>query len=425
MNFPAIEVEGLGKRYKVNGAGARADTLRDAIAAPFKAMFEAKSAERHAAAQEFWALRDVSLVIQRGERVGIIGLNGAGKSTLLKILSRIVEPTTGTARIAGRVGALLEVGTGFHAELTGRENIHLYGAILGMSKSEVNNKFNAIVEFSGVGQFIDVPVKRYSSGMYVRLAFSVAAHLEPEILLLDEVLAVGDLPFQRKCLDYTQRLQKRNATILFVSHNMFSIKNMCERVIYLRQGRICFDGSVEEGLERYEEDCHSRTLSWFVSKPHNWAVEITNVEISNVSGAPALMFEHGESLCLRIQFRTQRALEHPNFIVVFIRSDGVACCNFSTALDSAAPELVDGEGVIELVTPPLKLVAERYAINIIVREHGFGEIVCGQHASAIHVKDGILDTHFGVFHEPGQWRWMSVEARAVSSASTAERLSPP
>ena len=191
----------------------------------------------------------MSFEITRGELVGIIGRNGAGKSTLLKILSRITRPTTGRAEIWGRVGSLLEVGTGFHSELTGRENLYLSGSILGMPKAEIDRKFDQIVAFAEVEDFMDTPVKHYSSGMYMRLAFAVAAHLDPDILLIDEVLSVGDLAFQRKCLEYAKRLQESHATVLFVSHNMFAVKALCNRVIYVADGRVQFDGSPEDAIQ--------------------------------------------------------------------------------------------------------------------------------------------------------------------------------
>ena len=219
----AIRAERLGKCYH-KGVVSH-NSLRDKIEYTVRGLFSRKSGDEKDKGL-FWALKDASFEIHRGENVGIIGLNGAGKSTLLKILSRIVTPTEGYARVRGRVGALLEVGTGFHYELTGRENVYLYGSILGMSRSEISQKFDAIIDFAEIADFIDTPVKRYSSGMYVRLAFAVAAHLDPEILLLDEVLAVGDFVFQRKCMEFSKKLQMKDATILFVSHNMFSIRTM-------------------------------------------------------------------------------------------------------------------------------------------------------------------------------------------------------
>ncbi|MEO8062825.1 MAG: ABC transporter ATP-binding protein [Pseudomonadota bacterium] len=396
----AIQARGLGKRYLLGAAGARHNSLRDALVSGAKSLI---GANKKTAFKEFWALKDANFDIGHGENVGIVGLNGAGKSTLLKMLSRITEPATGSARIEGRLGALLEVGTGFHGELTGRENVFLYGSILGMRKEEVRAKFDAIVAFSGIENFIDTPVKRYSSGMYVRLAFSVAAHLEPDILLLDEVLAVGDLAFQRKCIEHAKELQKRDATILFVSHNMFSIKTMCDRVIYLRQGQIQFDGSVEGGIELYEKDCRMAALAWTETKPEEWPIFITNCELRDERGAPKTLFEFGERMHVRLHYDTRQTVEDPNFIVAFVRSDGVAACNYSTELDGLNLGQVNGAGYIDLELPPLKLVSEMYTISVIIREKGFQQILCGQMAGTFHVKHDLFNTHFGVFHEPGQW----------------------
>ena len=249
----AITISGLGKQYKIGATRERASTLRDAITdaatAPLRRLRHAGSSTGHVS--EFWALRDVSLDVEAGEVVGIIGRNGAGKSTLLKILSRITYPTTGRAVIHGRVGSLLEVGTGFHQELSGRENIYLNGAILGMSRSEIASKFDEIVDFSEIGEFLDTPVKRYSSGMFVRLAFAVAAHLEPEILLVDEVLAVGDIAFQRKCLGQMERIAGTGRTVFFVSHNMSAVRGLCTRAVQLDEGRLVADGQVDDVVLGY------------------------------------------------------------------------------------------------------------------------------------------------------------------------------
>ena len=394
----AIRAEGLGKRYLV-GSAVRHNTLRDAITEGMGALFRGSSRGRN---RDFWALRDASFVIRHGESVGIIGLNGAGKSTLLKLLSRITAPTTGRAIIAGRVSALLEVGTGFHWELTGRENIYLYSAILGMQRDEVRRNFDAIVEFAGLAEFIDTPVKRYSSGMYVRLAFSVAAHLRPDILFLDEVLSVGDVSFQKKCMDFSKNLQRSQATILFVSHNMFSIKTMCRRVIYLKGGHIMFDGPTEAGIRMYEEDCRLATLRT-EDAAEDWPIMLTDVSITDESGLARSVFGHGERLRLRLSWMARRPLDDPGFIVALIRSDGVACCNYSTETDGFRLGRLDGEGTIEILTPPLKLVAELYTVHILVRERGFQKLLCAQIGGTFHVRHELFDTHFGVFHEPAEW----------------------
>jgi lipopolysaccharide transport system ATP-binding protein len=242
-----IKVENLGKRYILNHQNQKQQysTFRDSMSNIFKKSYSQASTE------EFWALRDLNFEIKQGDRVGIIGRNGAGKSTLLKILSRITEPTTGKVKLKGRIASLLEVGTGFHPELTGRENIFLNGAILGMSRDEIRKKFDEIVSFAEVEKFLDTPVKRYSSGMYVRLAFSVAAHLEPEILIIDEVLAVGDIQFQKKCLGRMEQVGKDGRTVLFVSHNMSVIGSLCNKAIQLSEGKLDYQGITSEVIKRY------------------------------------------------------------------------------------------------------------------------------------------------------------------------------
>ncbi|MBI3611421.1 MAG: ABC transporter ATP-binding protein [Nitrospirae bacterium] len=250
MTDTAIRIEGLGKQYRIGTREpykALRDVLTQAVTAPFKRLRNPKSNEF------IWALKDVSFEIKRGEVVGIIGRNGAGKSTLLKILSRVTEPTEGYAEVHGRIGSLLEVGTGFHPELSGRENIYLNGAILGMKRAEIVRKFDEIVAFAEVEEFIDTPVKRYSSGMYLRLAFSVAAHLQPEILLVDEVLAVGDIEFQKKCIGKMGDISKEGRTILFVSHNLGAIRSLCENAIWIDNGQIAKKGAADEVARDYEE----------------------------------------------------------------------------------------------------------------------------------------------------------------------------
>src|SRR5687767_14462928 len=256
MSDIAVQAERLSKRYLLGeGSKQRHDTFRDHLSAALKSLGRRRSRTSSAGTQDspssIWALKDVSFEIKRGEVIGFIGRNGAGKSTLLKVLSRITKPTAGFAEIRGRVASLLEVGTGFHGELTGRENIYLNGAMLGMKRVEIQQKFDAIVEFSGVEKFIDTPVKRYSSGMYVRLAFAVAAHLEPEILIIDEVLAVGDLAFQKKCLGKMGEVARSGTTVLLVSHHMPSILGLCSTAILLEAGQIAFRGPSSAAVEKY------------------------------------------------------------------------------------------------------------------------------------------------------------------------------
>ena len=258
MSEIAITADALGKRYRIGEAAIRPRTLKDAIrncaSAPFRNLMRLRQLSAFDRADDpsvLWALRDVSFELTHGEVLGVIGRNGAGKSTLLKLLSRITKPTTGRARIHGRVGSLLEVGTGFHMELSGRDNVYLNGSILGMDRAHINRRFDQIVEFAGVERFIDTPVKRYSSGMYLRLAFAVAAYLEPDILLVDEVLAVGDAEFQEKCLGQMDAVAREGRTVLFVSHNLSAIRRLCSRSMLLEKGRVVADGGTGPVITRY------------------------------------------------------------------------------------------------------------------------------------------------------------------------------
>lgn len=282
-----IRVSHISKHYQIGGPQEQYHTFRDVIANSLKAPF--KAFHRNPPEEGFWALKDVSFDVRQGEVVGIIGRNGAGKSTLLKILSRITSPTDGIVEIHGRVGSLLEVGTGFHPELTGRENIFLSGSILGMKRREIQEKFDEIVRFSEIEEFIDTPVKRYSSGMYVRLAFAVAAHLDPEILIVDEVLAVGDMSFQKKCLGKMKEVSEGGRTVLFVSHNLTSINQLCSRVILLNRGNVLADGLTHETLNSYismgtvatnDGDLTNPVLRLAISNP-NSAIRWTHIRLIN------------------------------------------------------------------------------------------------------------------------------------------------
>jgi len=423
----AISVRDIGKCYRRNKTMTH-DSVRDIIQDGVANLLSGGKAKP--TKEDFWALSGANFDIKRGENVGIIGLNGAGKSTLLKVLSRIVTPTTGEARIYGRLGALLEVGTGFHAELTGRENTFLYGSILGMTRKEVEAKFDAIIDFSEIGEFIDTPVKRYSSGMYVRLAFAVAAHLDPDILLLDEVLSVGDFAFQRKCMNFARSLEQKGSTILFVSHNMFSIKSMCERVIYLKKGKIVYDGPTDEGLAMYEKDSRLGDVSWFHDDQKNTAMTITDVRIINEAGEETTVFDHGEPMTVKVRYKTFRPVERPDFRVGIDRTDEVHCSTFSTVDDQIDIPLIDGEGEITLKTPPIKLVSDLYSVNIVVRERGHaGRILCAQIGGHFHVRHAVYASNaYGVFHEDATWKLaapaVETPAQPVTKADNDAAVAP-
>ena len=288
MDKPAISVEDLGKLYRLDHHGNQPDSFRAALTAlamsPFRRMRQLRGSDE--AMEDFWALRNVSFDVKAGEVVGVIGRNGAGKSTLLKILSRIVEPTEGRAVMRGRVASLLEVGTGFHPELSGRENIFLNGSILGMRRKEIESKFDEIVAFAEVEQFLDTPVKRYSSGMYVRLAFAVAAHLEPEILVVDEVLAVGDAQFQKKCIGKMKDIAESGTrTVVFVSHNMAAVRALCSSCVYLVKGGVAFQGSVDTAIGEYLKPVANTVRKSVVSR---WGIELFEGGIYEVDAEPVL-----------------------------------------------------------------------------------------------------------------------------------------
>ena len=363
MSHPAIKVEGLGKKYflRHQQESGRYTALRDVIAGKAKSLVKLGAKPKLPPVEEFWALKDVAFDINQGEAVGVIGRNGAGKSTLLKLLSRITEPTTGSIRLRGRVASLLEVGTGFHPELTGRENIFLNGAILGMTRVEIRRKFDEIVAFAEVERFLDTPVKRYSSGMYVRLAFAVAAHLEPEILIVDEVLAVGDSQFQKKCLGKMQDVsQKEGRTVLFVSHNMAAIGELTQRCIYLEAGKVKSDGPTSTVLQHYLSFA-SELGGVFQSKstqvPRVDRVEIKTSRPNNVqsAGEPIeidFTIEHGgprKGMCFSFQLINQLGMQVAH-CWVFDQDQPMCRTGSQTVLKCRIPKLHLNVGTYHLKT---------------------------------------------------------------------------
>ena len=365
MSDVAIRCENISKRYRI-GSQEKYKALRDAIAGAFAAPFRRNSSSGDAA--HVWALDDVSFEIKCGQVIGVIGHNGGGKSTLLKILSRITKPTRGYAAINGRVGALLEVGTGFHAELTGRENVYLNGAILGMTKAEIHRKFEEIVAFAEVEKFIDTPVKRYSSGMYVRLAFGVAAHLETEILLVDEVLAVGDAQFQRKCFAKMNEIGRHGRTILFVSHNMASIRSICEEALILDRGRLVAKGEVNDAVDRYLAQAAAETDE--VVETNSFTVN--SVQISSSHSPVIKTFDPVE---VKVSFVPKAEVADAGLYVSILTSDlrrltGLDFKDFATA-----PPLKAGE-VCELgfAVESLPLLPGVYQLEVHLKDMARGLI---------------------------------------------------
>lgn len=295
---PVIEIQDIGKKYRI-AASQPYLSLRDVVSNSFQRLFRSRNSE------DFWAIKNINLTIEQGERIGIIGRNGAGKSTLLKIISRITPPTTGSITIAGRVASLLEVGTGFHPELTGRENIYFNGSILGLKRKEINQRFDEIVAFSGVEGFIDTPLKHYSSGMQLRLAFSVAAHLEPEVLLIDEVLAVGDMEFQKRCIGKMEEVSKQEGrTILFVSHNMAYLTSLCNKGILLEEGKLIKEGTMPEVIAEYTTGLSrfSSKRVWEVEGPGDDVVRLFSVSVVDSSGSPKESISVAEPIGIQMEY---------------------------------------------------------------------------------------------------------------------------
>lgn len=360
MSNIVIKVQNLGKKYQIrHEVGKRYQTLREAIVRKGKALvrFQAQPA-----VEDFWAVKDISFEIKRGECVGIIGRNGAGKSTLLKLLSRITEPTTGRIELRGRVGSLLEVGTGFHPELTGRENIYLNGNILGMTHREISRKFDEIVAFAGVEKFLDTPAKHYSSGMYVRLAFAVAAHLEPEILVVDEVLAVGDVQFQEKCIGKMKDVAtKQGRTVLFVSHNMAAVRTLCSRALLLEQGRVALEGETTTIINGYNFSMRDRKIDAKTDlydqrfRRGEGAIRFTSVEVTDEKGVPNFHFYMGDAIHFRISYETFKEMKG---IKLFVGLKGGLTKEFVTTFEHSVTEHVVPPGVkqsVVLIVPNITL----------------------------------------------------------------------
>jgi lipopolysaccharide transport system ATP-binding protein len=367
----AIRVENLSKKYILRhqlGRGRhRYTALRDVLAYKVKNLFQNKQNGATSGSEEFWALKNVSFEIQQGDAVGIIGRNGAGKSTLLKLLSRITDPTEGQIELEGRVASLLEVGTGFHPELTGRENIFLNGAILGMTRAEIKKKFDEIVAFAEVEKFLDTPVKRYSSGMYTRLAFAVAAHLEPEILVVDEVLAVGDAAFQKKCLGKMQQVGQSGRTVLFVSHNMDAIARLCTKCFYFVQGQLKMTGTPQEAITAYSE--YSKQASTEVDlAPLTRAFEGTSdgrlLRLrSRQDGQAAWCFEYGAPLKFSLDFSVAKPLEDPEIAYQIFSITGVQLASTNNHQAHRTGPLAPGQYRVDITIPDFFLNPGVYTLG--------------------------------------------------------------
>ena len=408
----AVLVENVTKQFHL-GKAEQYGMLREALVNGVKRLFSGRTRKDNI----FLALNDVSLEIKAGEVVGLIGRNGAGKSTLLKVLSRISYPTSGRVTVNGRVASLLEVGTGFHEELTGRENVYLNGSILGMAKKQVEAKFDAIVDFAGVERFIDTPIKRYSSGMRLRLGFAVAAHLDPEVLLVDEVLAVGDAGFQKKCLDTMEDLRSGGRTVIFVSHNMAAVENLCTRCVWIDGGRVREDGDPRTVIRSYMATfaaVQQATLDLSTITPRHGSGEAryTSVELLNKERLSQPVTPSGDSLVVRLHYDANKAIPHPDFVVRIHTEMGTLITETGTwhhGID--IPEVPQGKGYVDLEIDNLNLMPASYTLSLWL--NGDGKIIYDgvehcvklqiEGSSNIYRSSRTLDSRHGVVFFPQRW----------------------
>jgi lipopolysaccharide transport system ATP-binding protein len=415
----AILVEGLSKEYSI-GRAAQETMLRERLLTLLRHPLGVPSRTEH-----IWAVRDVSFRVERGEVVGIIGRNGAGKSTLLKILSRITYPTAGRVSARGRIASLLEVGTGFHDELTGRENIYLNGSILGMKKKEVDTRLNAIIAFSGVEPFIDTPIKRYSSGMRLRLGFAVAAHLDPDVLIIDEVLAVGDAGFQKKCLNTMKDLRDGGRTVLFVSHNLGAVEGLCSRVIWIDNGRIRLDGSPSDVIRSYmamfaEEQQLAPDLRRVERRQGTGEIRFDSVEFLSPDFTPQLVTRTGDRIVIRLRYCATRPVPHPSFGFRLYTEFGALITSTSTWLHGIDLGLIQpGNGYVDVAIGCLNLIPGRYNLSLWISDGSHGSHVydaldhCARlevEPSNFHGSGRRLDSGYGIVYFPQTWDLRGIPA---------------
>lgn len=407
----AIVTESLSKQYQV-GQLHNHDLIQERIIHWVKHPLQRQKRQPNVV----WAIKDVSFQIDQGEVVGIIGRNGAGKSTLLKLLARITYPTSGKIHTRGRVASLLEVGTGFHGDLTGRENIYLNGSILGMSKKEVTAKLDAIVDFAGVEKFLDTPVKRYSSGMFLRLGFAVAAHLEPDVLFVDEVLAVGDAGFQKKCLNAMDDLRSSGRTVLFVSHNMAAVENLCSRAIWIDDGQVRQDDKAKEVITAYMASFagvsqRACDLSRIETRRGNGDIRFTKIDFLASDGQPLKLIRSGDNVTLRLYYHAKKDILYPYFEVGVYTDLGTLLTRFSTWINCEIPLLQPGEGYIDLEVKSLNVLPGRYYISLWLKSQSpvFYDVI--EQCLQIEVEESDfygsgkgMQRYFGIVLFPCSWR---------------------
>ena len=421
MSEIAIKAEGLSKLYRI-GQRERETALRNVLGPILRAPWKLLKREKK---EIFWALNDVSLEVKQGEVLGLIGRNGAGKTTLLKLLSRITRPTKGWAEIYGRVGSLLEVGTGFHPELSGRDNIYLSGAILGMKKSEIRSKFDEIVAFAEIEKFIATQVKHYSTGMYVRLAFAVAAHLEPEILLVDEVLAVGDIAFQRKCIGKMGDVARHGRTVVLVSHNMAAIKALCSRCVIMNSGGVEFDGATDKATERYYAESLNAIRGSDLSdrrREGTGKARFTSIRVQALDAASRELdiAQPGCNLKIEIELQCKSNFAHANVAVIFYDSNGYRLIDTNTAQKGDFLGLQAGQTAkVQFLLREVLLKPGKYFIGLWIGREGAESIDDLEHATRFDVADGEETSGYAVLY-PGTYLCRFEENISVVDASLDE-----
>ncbi len=426
MKMIDLQFDHISKRYRVQ---------QEAQMGPTSHPLLRKLQQLRPRTEDFWALRDVAFEVERGEVLGIIGHNGAGKSTILKLLANITSPTSGQIVVNGRLAALIEVGSGFHPELTGRENTYLNGSILGMRRREISAKMDRIIDFAGIRQFIDTPVKRYSSGMYVRLGFSIAAHLDPDILLLDEVLAVGDAAFQAKCFKRINELKAAKTTIIFISHDLAAVENLCSRVLLMHRGEIVASGPPAEMIKRYSELMRSQSQDaekQLAVGSDGADVAIINCELSGVDGKPRRAFDFGERTRVKIDVFARRRIAAPMINFGIKRADGVIVCNFNNWYDNFQIEYLEGHCTLEGWLPPLRLMPAAYEMHAVVwqRKKAQDESdltgiapLAAQMFGTFTMRGPALKEDGGVFQEPAlKWLFSMNNRRVEHSDIDADSL---
>jgi lipopolysaccharide transport system ATP-binding protein len=425
MTETAIRFENVSKRFRLYRERPRS----------LQELFLFWHRYRRRQPEDFWVLKDLSFNVSEGDTLGIIGPNGAGKSTILKLAAGIIVPTEGTVAVSGRVSSLLELGAGFHPDLTGRENIFLYGSLLGLSRDTMRTRFDDIVAFSGMEAFIDIPVKTYSSGMYLRLAFSIAIHVDPVVLLIDEILAVGDQAFQTKCLERITELKRRGVTIVYVSHGLDTVRQLCSRAIWMEEGRLRADGPTDLVVRRYLDaitERQNRRLAELnrqvarhsddgfdagsaLEHPQRWGsgeVRVVQIRVLDSAGNERYTYATGEELTVQICYLAQKRVERPVFGLALHRDDGLHVTGPNTQFGDLTIPKVDGEGVVEYKIPQLPLLPGRYQISVAVHNEADTRMFdYHDRLYTISVHPGDIEERYGVIWLGGQWRHVNSRRR--------------